>query len=323
VVHRAVLHHTAGAPTSSSDSGDRDIPKSDVNYSGEGYAPVADRVRLFYERYPAGRIVTHLVRRTDEEVVFRAEVFRSPSDREPAATGWAAEREGDGEINTVACLENTETSAVGRALANLGLVASRYRPSREEMEKADRARARVRGVAEQQSRRTIARAAERHRVRCVDEAPVSYPAHAPGDDADASAVRERTTPWWDLAVAAGSGRELWDEPPAAFIGLPDDVDAGRYVALSVAGESMAPLLHTGDTILVRLGPELAADQVVVARHPEQGYVVKRVGRVSPMRVELASLNAEYPALEIPNDASLVLGTVVLRWCPHERRGLTT
>jgi hypothetical protein len=167
-----------------------------------------------------------------------------------------------------------------------------------------------------------ARAAERHRVRCVDEAPVSYPAQAPGDDADASAVRERTTPWWDLAVAAGSGRELWDEPPAAFIGLPDDVDAGRYVALSVAGESMAPLLHTGDTILVRLGSELAPDQVVVARHPEQGYVVKRVGRMSPMRVELASLNAEYPALEIPNDASLVLGTVVLRWCPHARRGLT-
>jgi hypothetical protein len=131
------------------------MPKTDINYSGEGYAPVADRVRLFYERYPAGRIVTHLVRRTDDEVVFRAEVFRSPSDREPAATGWAAEREGDGEINTVACLENTETSAVGRALANLGLVASTHRPSREEMEKADRARARIRGVAERPSRRTI------------------------------------------------------------------------------------------------------------------------------------------------------------------------
>jgi hypothetical protein len=109
---------------------------------------------MFYERFPTGRIVTHLVRRTAEEVVFRAEVFRSPSEREPAATGWAAEREGDGDINTVACLENTETSAVGRALANLGLVASMHRPSREEMEKADRARSRRRVVAEQQPRRT-------------------------------------------------------------------------------------------------------------------------------------------------------------------------
>jgi hypothetical protein len=58
----------------------------------------------------------------------------------PAATGWASEREGDGEINRVACLENTETSAVGRALANLGFTASSRRPSREEMEKAARHR---------------------------------------------------------------------------------------------------------------------------------------------------------------------------------------
>jgi hypothetical protein len=117
------------------------MAKTDLTGSGDAYAPVADRVRMFYDRYPTGRIVTHLVRRTDEEVVFRAEVFRNPDEREPAATGWALEREGDGEINTVACLENAETSAVGRALANLGFTASTNRPSREEMDKASRARA--------------------------------------------------------------------------------------------------------------------------------------------------------------------------------------
>ena len=174
--------------------------------------------------------------------------------------------------------------------------------------------------AERMMRRVAAiRAGERHRVRCVDEAPVTCAVRDEACDAGALvAAGERTTPWWDLAVAAGSGRELWDEPPAAFIGLPDDVGDGSYVALSVAGDSMAPLLHTGDTILVRLGRELTADQVVVARHPEQGYVVKRVGRMTPARVELESLNPDYPTLEIPNDAALVLGTVVLRWCPHER-----
>ena len=166
-----------------------------------------------------------------------------------------------------------------------------------------------------------ARAGTRHRVRCVNEAPRSYSSAGEGEG-DAAGTTERTTPWWDLAVAAGAGRDLWDEPPSAFVELPDDVEDGRYVALTVAGESMAPLLHTGDTILVRLGPELAADQVVVARHPDRGYVVKRVGRVNAMRVELASLNADYPSLEIPNDASLVLGTVVLRWCPHDRGRLT-
>jgi hypothetical protein len=107
------------------------------------YALVADRITLFYERYPAGRIVTELHSRTDREITFRALVYRGPADAEPAATGWASERQGDGEINSVACLENTETSAVGRALANLGFTASSRRPSREEMDKAARQRARL------------------------------------------------------------------------------------------------------------------------------------------------------------------------------------
>lgn len=107
------------------------------------YAPVSDRITLFYQRYPAGRIVTELHSRTEREVTFRALVFRGPEDVHPAATGWASEREGDGQINEVACLENTETSAVGRALANLGFTASSRRPSREEMEQAARQRARL------------------------------------------------------------------------------------------------------------------------------------------------------------------------------------
>lgn len=144
------------------------MAKSDLRpFNSDGYAPVADRIRLFYERYPTGRIATHLVCRTKEEVLFRAEVFRGPADREPAATGWAAEREGDGDINTVACLENTETSAVGRALANLGLVASKHRPSREEMEKADRARARLRRVSETPVRATNANL-QRHADRATE-----------------------------------------------------------------------------------------------------------------------------------------------------------
>jgi len=112
-------------------------------YDLSAYALVADRITLFYQRYPAGRIVTELHSRTEREVTFRALVFRGPEDHQPAATGWASEREGDGQVNEVACLENTETSAVGRALANLGFTASSRRPSREEMEKATRQRARL------------------------------------------------------------------------------------------------------------------------------------------------------------------------------------
>ena len=112
-------------------------------FDPEAYATVAERIRLFYERHPLGRIQTELVSRTPNEVIFKALVFRTPEEALPSATGWAAEREGDGEINLVACLENTETSAVGRALANLGFTASRERPSVEEMRKSSRLRHRM------------------------------------------------------------------------------------------------------------------------------------------------------------------------------------
>ena len=106
------------------------MPKSDLAILPADYSPVAERVALFYERFPAGRIVTRLISRTERETIFRAAVYRTPDELEPAATGWAAEREGDGDVNTTACLENTETSAIGRALANLGFAAvpSRARP---------------------------------------------------------------------------------------------------------------------------------------------------------------------------------------------------
>jgi hypothetical protein len=119
------------------------LMKSGSDFDPARYAPVAERITHFYNAFPAGRIVTDLISRTGGEVVFRASVYRELGDAAPAATGWASEREGDGDVNEVACLENTETSAVGRALANLGFTASRQRPSAEEMAKASRARARL------------------------------------------------------------------------------------------------------------------------------------------------------------------------------------
>lgn len=116
------------------------MPKTDVWFDPSRYATVAERIVLFYKSHPGGRITTELINRDAASVTFKALVFRGECDAEPAATGWATEREGDGDINTVACLENTETSAIGRALANLGFTAAKERPSVEEMKKAARAR---------------------------------------------------------------------------------------------------------------------------------------------------------------------------------------
>ena len=67
-----------------------DVPKSDLSFNPAEYALVSERIALFYERHPLGRIVTELVSRTDEEVTFRAAVYRASDDRDPSATGWAS-----------------------------------------------------------------------------------------------------------------------------------------------------------------------------------------------------------------------------------------
>ncbi len=149
------------------------MAKSDFGFDPSIYAPVAERIRLFWESFPNGRITTRLVSRTERDVVFEAHVYRSSADSEPAATGWAAEREGDGDVNAVACLENTETSAVGRALANLGFTAAKERPSIEEMQKAARARARLvpRRIPDMSNVRAHASRAEALDVYQLDAAP--------------------------------------------------------------------------------------------------------------------------------------------------------
>jgi phage repressor protein C with HTH and peptisase S24 domain len=122
-----------------------------------------------------------------------------------------------------------------------------------------------------------------------------------------------------LAVAAGLGRDLWDELCDTWIELPDNVPSGRYIALQVSGDSMAPLMHTGDTILVRLGVPLRKDAVIVARHPEDGYVCKVVQRIRSATIELASIDPTRPPVIIPRDDRLIVGMVVLVWCTHRGR----
>lgn len=127
------------------------MPKTHGSTDLSAYALVADRISLFHEQYPNGQILTDLISRDGGEITFRARVYRDSGDSRPSATGWASELVGDGEVNEVACLENTETSAVGRALANLGFTASKARPSAEEMLKVARARARLDVLAARQS----------------------------------------------------------------------------------------------------------------------------------------------------------------------------
>lgn len=108
------------------------------------YVDVNERVKEFWKKYPAGRILTHLehidgTEATNRLVIIRAEVYADRDPSSPAiASGYAKEREGFGYVNKTSFLENCETSAVGRALANLGFGVEKARPSRQEMEAVQR-----------------------------------------------------------------------------------------------------------------------------------------------------------------------------------------
>lgn len=129
-------------------------------------------------------------------------------------------------------------------------------------------------------------------------------------------VRTGPVPIVELGIAAGVGRELWDEPVSSWIELPPDVPPGQYIALKIVGNSMAPLMHTGDTVLVRIGSDVQRDTVIVARHPDDGYVCKRVSRVRREVIELSSLERDRPLIVVPRDPACIVGTVVLVWCHH-------
>jgi SOS-response transcriptional repressor LexA len=157
-------------------------------------------------------------------------------------------------------------------------------------------------------------------VRRIDHAPEPVRLALSGPLARMiEAAREvQAAPLAELGVAAGTGRELLDEPCDAWVALPADLPAGRYVALRVVGDSMVPLLHSGDVVLVDLEGAVHTGAVAVARHPEHGYVVKRVGRTGRQAVSLVSLNPAYPSLELLPGRSEggLIGPVVLRWCAH-------
>jgi hypothetical protein len=161
----------------------------------------------------------------------------------------------------------------------------------------------------------------RLKVRLVAGSPPVERAAAAGMIADVldAARAMRAAPRLDLGAAAGVGRDLWDEPCEQWVRVPDDAPAGSYVSLRVVGESMDPLLHTGDSVLVQVGSTVARDTVVLARVPDAGYVVKKVGKVTRAQLELQSLNESVPPIVVPRDERTIVGTVVLRWCPHGGR----
>ena len=166
------------------------------------------------------------------------------------------------------------------------------------------------------ARRTLTRLAVRRADRALPRRPLrerSAPIAATIEQSAAVASAHGCATLLDLAVAAGQGREIWDEPCDRWLELPDDITAGRYVALRVAGDSMKPVLCPREVILIQLDSTPRVDDLVVARLPDQSHVVKRVASIKDGSIELASFNPEYTPIFIAREPSPVVGTVIARF----------
>lgn len=111
-----------------------------IDIKGRFYVLVKDRVLHFNDSCPNGKIVTELLSALDSpQVVIKATVTPDTDKESRYFTGHSQAVVGDGYINKTAALENAETSAIGRALAAMGIGVLDSIASADEMRKAENA----------------------------------------------------------------------------------------------------------------------------------------------------------------------------------------
>jgi len=100
--------------------------KGIIPIKGKNYRTVAYRVNEFRtdDKYGGWCINTDIIQQTEAEVTMKTII--SDQNGMIRGTGFANEVKGRGNINKTSHIENCETSAIGRALASIGLAGEEY-----------------------------------------------------------------------------------------------------------------------------------------------------------------------------------------------------
>lgn len=116
---------------------DKQLKDKAIQIKGKDYVQVKDRVNFFNDTYPDGKIETKLIK---SDGIFIVKAIVTPDcknlDRNFTGLSQASFADNNSMVNKTSALENAETSAVGRALAFMGIGVIDSIASTDEINKA-------------------------------------------------------------------------------------------------------------------------------------------------------------------------------------------
>ena len=115
---------------------DKTLKNKAIKIKGKDYVQVKDRVTYFNDTYPNGSIETKVESDNGKEIIFCAKVTPDVSNPDRHFTGFAGGIRGGSGVDSTSAVENAETSAIGRALAMMGIGIMDSVASADEMHKA-------------------------------------------------------------------------------------------------------------------------------------------------------------------------------------------
>lgn len=122
----------------------------------------------------------------------------------------------------------------------------------------------------------------------------------------ATALRIRLINYYYRLASAGTGQIIFDMPPTKRIEIPDIPEYKKAdYAIGVNGNSMEPIYHDGDTLLIEMTEEIERGEIGIFMVDSESYV-KKLGDG-----ELISLNPEYDNIKLTEN-SKCMGKVIAK-----------